>query len=239
LTDVEEILTIRGVATGYGRKQVLFDVAMSVKAGAIAAIIGPNGAGKSTVLKVVGGLLPVWSGSVAFAGVSLKGWSSVRRVRQGIAFCPQGNRVFSGMTVRENIELGGAHLPTRAVASRVAGVMESFPQLKSRLKQRAGTLSGGEQQMVAIARALVSSPRLLLLDEPSLGLSPGVLGEVLRTIIEVSRTQSATILIVEQKVRQVLAIADHVYSLKLGRVAYDGLPAPLLTDKAKLTALFL
>lgn len=239
LTDIRDILTLQGVAAGYGKKQVLFDVAMTVKAGGITGIIGPNGSGKSTVLKLVHGLLPVWSGSATFDGASLNGQSPAQRVREGITLCPQGNRVFGTMTVRENIELGGTHLPAKEVSSRVTTAIESLPQLKSRLKQTAGTLSGGEQQMVAIARALVSNPRLLLLDEPSLGLSPNVLKDVFQTIDEVNKTQGVTILIVEQKVRQVLAIADHVYSLKLGKVAYDGLPAPLLTDKATLTALFL
>ena len=222
MTDTLDILTLKGADAGYGKKQVLFGVDLAAQAGKITAIIGPNGAGKSTILKVAHGLIPLWSGTLTFGGADLNGTSPAQRVRQGITFCPQGNRVFGELNVRENLELGGTHLPKKEVAERVAAILELFPQLPPRLKQIAGTMSGGEQQMVAIARALVSKPKLLMLDEPSLGLSPNVLTDVFEKIVEVNRTQGVTILIVEQKVRKVLAIADHVYSLKLGKVAYDG-----------------
>ena len=239
MTETLAILTLKAADAGYGKKQVLDGVDLAAQAGKITAIIGPNGAGKSTVLKVAHGLLPLWNGSVTFDGTDLNGTSPAQRVRQGITFCPQGNRVFGELNVRENLELGGPHLPRKEVTERVAAILELFPQLPPRLKQTAGTLSGGEQQMVAIARALVSKPKLLMLDEPSLGLSPNVLADVLEKIVEVNRTQNVTILIVEQKVRKVLAIADHVYSLKLGKVAYSGPAAPLAGDKAKLKELFL
>jgi len=239
LTEAPDILTLTTVDTGYGKKQVLFGVDLAAKAGKITAIIGPNGAGKSTVLKVAHGLLPLWRGSITFAGADLNGASPAQRVRRGITFCPQGNRVFGELNVRENLELGGTHLPKKEVADRVAAVLELFPQLPPRLKQTAGTLSGGEQQMVAIARALVSKPKLLMLDEPSLGLSPNVLKDVFDKIFEVNRTQGVTILIVEQKVRKVLTIADHVYSLKLGKVAFSCPAAALADNKAKLKELFL
>ena len=239
MTEIPDILTLTAADTGYGKKQVLFGVDLAAKAGKITALIGPNGAGKSTVLKVVHGLLPLWSGSAAFDGAPLNGYSPAQRVRHGITFCPQGNRVFGELTVRENLDLGGAHLPAKEVADRVADVLKFFPQLSPRLKQTAGTLSGGEQQMVAIARALVSKPKLLMLDEPSLGLSPNVLSDVFEKIVEVNRTQGVTILIVEQKVRRVLAIADHVYSLKLGKVAFSGPPADLTTNPETLRKLFL
>ena len=239
MTDVPDILTLTVADAGYGKKQVLFGVDLVARTGKITAIIGPNGAGKSTILKVVHGLLPLWNGAAVFGGATLNGASPAQRVRQGITFCPQGNRVFGELTVRENLELGGTHLPKKEVSDRVAAMLELFPQLPPRLKQAAGTLSGGEQQMVAIARALVSKPKLLMLDEPSLGLSPNVLADVFEKIIEVNRTQGVTLLIVEQKVRKVLAIADHVYSLKLGKVAFDGFPSDLTSNPETLRKLFL
>ena len=239
MTKAPDILALTAADTGYGKKQVLFGVDLAAKAGKITAIIGPNGAGKSTVLKVAHGLLPLWSGAAVYNGASLNGSTPAQRVRQGITFCPQGNRVFGELTVRENLDLGGSHLPAKEVTARVAAVLEIFPQLPPRLKQTAGTLSGGEQQMVAIARALVSKPKLLMLDEPSLGLSPNVLTDVFDKIVEVNRTQGVTILIVEQKVRKVLAIADHVYSLKLGKVAFSGPPADLTTNPETLKKLLL
>lgn len=239
MTDTPDILTLKATDTGYGKKQVLFGIDLAAQAGKIAAIIGPNGAGKSTVLKVAHGLLPLWAGVAMFNGVPLYDASPAWRVRQGITFCPQGNRVFGELTVRENLELGGTHLPKKEVSEHVAAILELFPQLPPRLKQIAGTLSGGEQQMVAIARALVSKPKLLMLDEPSLGLSPNVLDDVFEKIVQVNRIQGVTILIVEQKVRKVLAIADHVYSLKLGIVAYSGSPGVLIEQPETLRKLFL
>lgn len=239
MTEALDILTLTAADTGYGKKQVLFGIDLAAKTGKITAVIGPNGAGKSTVLRVAHGLLSLWKGTASFDGSVLNGTSPAQRVRQGITFCPQGNRVFGELTVRENLDLGGSHLSAKEVASRLAAVLEAFPQLAPRLKQAAGTLSGGEQQMVSIARALVSKPRLLMLDEPSLGLSPNVLSDVFEKIVEVNRTQGVTILIVEQKVRKVLTIADHVYALKLGRVAYAGIASALLGDKARLKSIFL
>jgi len=239
LTESANILTLKAVDAGYGKKQVLFDIDLVVKASRITAIIGPNGAGKSTVLKIAHGLLPLWSGSLAFDSVPLHGMSSARRVRQGISFCPQGNRVFGELNVLENLELGGAYLPKREVAARLVEVLDIFPQLTPRLRQTAGVLSGGEQQMVAIARALVSKPKLLMLDEPSLGLSPSVLADVFAKIVEINRSRAVSILIVEQKVRKVLEIADHVYSFKLGRVLYDGGSQPLRDSRELVKRLFL
>ena len=239
MTESLDILTLTTADAGYGKKRVLFGVDLAAREGKITAVIGPNGAGKSTVLKVAHGLLPLWNGTATFNGSPLNGTSPAQRVRQGITFCPQGNRVFGELTVRENLDLGGTHLPAKEVSARVTAVLESFPQLTPRLKQSAGTLSGGEQQMVAIARALVSKPKLLMLDEPSLGLSPNVLKDVFEKIVEVNHTQGVTILIVEQKVRKVLSIADYVYSLKLGKVAFSGLSEELASNPEALKKLFL
>lgn len=239
MTEKQDILILTAADSGYGKKQVLFGVDLAIKTGTITAVIGPNGAGKSTVLKVAHGLLPLWSGAMIYNGALLNGTTPAQRVRQGIAFCPQGNRVFGELTVRENLDLGGSHLPAEEITAYIADILEIFPQLSARLKQTAGTLSGGEQQMVAIARALVSKPKLLMLDEPSLGLSPTVLNDVFEKIVEVNRCQGITILIVEQKVRKVLCIADKVYSLKQGAISFAGAASDLVADQDRLRKLFI
>jgi len=233
------MLQIMELDTGYGKKQVLFGLSMEVRNGDVVALIGPNGAGKSTVLKAVCGLIPTWRGEICFDGTATNGSTPARNVARGITFAPQGNRVFADLTVMENLEIGGFLLPRRELRGRIAQVIEMFPILKDRAKQDAGDLSGGEQQMLALARALVAKPKLLMLDEPSLGLSPNLVRSVFEKIAEINRDTGVSILIVEQKVREVLRICNRVYSLKLGRLAFDGTPEELRDDKAKLKELFL
>ena len=233
------MLEIRELDTGYGKKQVLFDLSMEVHRGDIVAIIGPNGAGKSTVLKAVCGLIPTWSGKIRFDGTVTSGSTPAQNIARGLTFAPQGNRVFTDLTVMENLEIGGFQLPRKELPGRIALVIEMFPILKDRAKQDAGSLSGGEQQMVALARALITRPKLLMLDEPSLGLSPNLVRSVFAKITQISQETGVTIVIVEQKVREVLRISNRVYSLKLGRVVFDGTSAELQDDKAKLKELFL
>ena len=232
-------LDIHQLETGYGKKPVLFGVDMAVAAGEIVAVIGPNGAGKSTVLKAVHGMLPVWRGEIAFEGIRLNDSTPAENVRRGIGFCPQGNRVFTERSVRENLEVGGFMLGKKELRVRIDEMGALFPLLAERGRDAAGKLSGGEQQMVAIARALIPRPKLLLLDEPSLGLSPKLITTVFEKIVEINRTTGVTVLIVEQKVRDVLAIAHRVYGLRLGRVAYSGEARELAEDKAQLKDLFL
>lgn len=233
------MLAIRELETGYGKKQVLFGLSMDVREGEIVALIGPNGAGKSTVLKAVCGLIPVWRGEITFKGSRTNGASPAQNVARGITFAPQGSRVFHDLTVMENLEIGGCQLPRKLLKERIANVLEFFPVLKERIRQEAGKLSGGEQQMLALARALVPEPRLLMLDEPSLGLSPNLVGDVFERIVRVSHDTRVSILIVEQKVREVLEICNRVYSLKLGKVAFEGHPDELKHDRPKLKQLFL
>jgi len=233
------MLKIRELDTGYGKKQVLFGLSMQVRNGDVVALIGPNGAGKSTVLKAVCGLIPTWSGTICFDGTVTNGSTPAQNVARGLTFAPQGNRVFTDLTVMENLEIGGFQLPRKELRGRIAQVIEMFPILKDRAKQDAGDLSGGEQQMLALARALVAKPKLLMLDEPSLGLSPNLVRSVFEKIAEVNRDTGVSILIVEQKVREVLRICSRVYSLKLGKLAFDGTPEELRDDKAKLKDLFL
>jgi branched-chain amino acid transport system ATP-binding protein len=233
------MLQVEQLETGYGKKQVLFGLSLEVRQGETVAIIGPNGAGKSTVLKAVCGLIQPWKGEIRFEGELLNGSTPAKNVRRGITFAPQGNRVFPDMTVMENLEIGGCQLPKQELWTRIEHVLDMFPILRERPKQVAGKLSGGEQQMVALARALIPKPKLLMLDEPSLGLSPGVVKDVFERIQTISRETGISILIVEQKVREVLDVCNRVYSLKLGKVFFTGMPDTLKHDKAKIKELFL
>ena len=233
------LLEIKQLETGYGKKQVLFDVSIEIDRGEIVAIIGPNGAGKSTVLKAACGLLPAWKGKIVLDGELTAGSSPARNVSRGLTFCPQGNRVFGELSVKENLEIGGFRLTKKDLRPRIEEVLAIFPSLTDRLRQQAGTLSGGEQQMLALARALIPQPKLLMLDEPSLGLAPGLLDDVFNLISQVATEQKVSILIVEQKVNKVLDLSNRVYSLKLGKIAFEGPSEELKGDKAKLKDLFL
>ena len=233
-------LTICSLVSGYGKKQVLNGVDIRVPTGEIVALIGHNGAGKSTLLKAVFGLLPVWSGQVFFDGNLLKSPKPRDLLRAGMSYIPQGNRVFTDLTVRENLEIGGVTLSDkRKLAEGIERALAMFPVLKERLRQRAGTLSGGEKQMLALGNALVLSPRMLLVDEPSLGLAPPLVKEALNRFQQLNKDDGVTILIVEQKVREVLEICHHVYSLKLGKVVFSGSPNELADDRVKLRQVFL
>lgn len=232
------LLMVGNLVTGYGKKQVLNGVTLEISAGEIVALIGHNGAGKSTLLKALFGLIRVWKGQVALDGKGLRSASPRELLRAGVSYVPQGNRVFSDLSVRENLEMAGVTLPNRRLNEGFDRVFMLFPKLKPLLRQRAGTLSGGEKQMLALANALVLSPRLLLLDEPSLGLSPPLVAEALRRVQQISHDSGAAVLIVEQKVREVLKIAQRVLVLRNGSVAFSGLTADL-SDENKLREVYL
>lgn len=233
------MLEIRKIETGYGNKQVLFGASLEVREGEIVGVIGPNGAGKSTVLKAVCGLIPVWKGDVLFDGTLITGFSPAKKVSRGITFCSQGNRVFDELSVIENLQIGGIQFRATELKERIEEVLQLFPILNDRLRQGAGKLSGGEQQMLALGMALVAKPRLLMLDEPSLGLSPGLVTTIFERISRINHVNGVTILIVEQKVREVLKLCHRVYAIKLGKVAFEGTPTGLIEDKHKLRKLFL
>lgn len=233
------MLEIKDIETGYGKKQVVFGLSLDVQQGEIVAIIGPNGAGKSTVLKTICGLVPAWNGQMRFEGKAIDDSRPAQNVTRGITFAPQGNRVFADLTVAENMEIGGYPLRREETKARIAEVLEMFPALKDRLQQKARTLSGGEQQMLALARTMIPKPKLLMLDEPSLGLAPNVVTALLKQITEIRDATGVSVLIVEQKVREVLGVCDRVYSMKLGRVSFAGKPDDLKSDKTKLRDLFL
>ena len=233
------MLEIKELETGYGKKQVLFGLSLDVREGEIVTLIGPNGAGKSTVLKAVCGLIPTWKGEIRFNGTPVNGSTPAQNLARGITFAPQGNRVFADLTVMENLEIGGYPLPRKEAKERIAQMLELFPVLKERTRQDAGRLSGGEQQMLALARALVPKPKLLMLDEPSLGLAPNLVATVFKRIADINRKAGVAILIVEQKVRKVLNLSNRVCALKLGRVVHTGDSASLKADSQKLKDIFL
>jgi branched-chain amino acid transport system ATP-binding protein len=225
------LLAVGGLAAGYQKKIVLEDVTFHVREGERVAVVGRNGAGKTTLLHALLGMLPAASGRIMYRGRDLVHDSAQERVRSGIALVPQGGRVFANLTVLENLELGG-YVVRDPGATRAALdlVYEMFPRLSERAAQLAGTLSGGERQMLAIGRALMARPRLLMLDEPSAGLAPIVVKELMEKIHRVSTTLGTTILMVEQNIREAFKIVQRVYVLKLGRIVFEDAPDVLLGD---------
>ena len=222
------LLEVRGVTAGYGAFTALWDVSLSIAAGEAVAVVGPNGAGKTTLLRVVSGLLPVRSGELVLeGGVRLTGRSAHEIVAHGIAHVPEGRRLFPALTVTDNLKMG-AFLPAarRHFAESLDRVYGLFPVLADRRGQRAGSLSGGEQQMLAVGRALMSRPKLILFDEPSMGLAPVMVLRLFDLIRQV-RQEGYTILVVEQNVRQVLKIVDRAYLLEVGRIKMEGRAAEL------------
>jgi branched-chain amino acid transport system ATP-binding protein len=230
------ILSLRNVQVAYGKAQALHDVSLHVGDGEVVALIGANGAGKTTTLRAISGLLKPSSGDIEFEGKPITGRSPDAIVRAGVAQCPEERHVWPEMTVAENLELGAFLCRDRhEVDRRVGMVVHRFPRLRERFKQIAGTLSGGEQQMLAIGRALMSEPKLLLLDEPSLGLSPRMSEEVLSVIVEL-RSQGITIMLVEQNVHNALYVADRAYVFETGRVVAHDTSAALLGNPDLLRA---
>jgi branched-chain amino acid transport system ATP-binding protein len=225
------VLQIEGLSVAYGGLRALSDVSLSVGAGQFVAIVGPNGAGKTTLFKAISGTVPALSGRVAYEGHELLAMPPARRAHLGIAHVPEGRQVFKSMTVMENLEMG-AYLPAgRAAWERnLERILALFPVLADRRRQLAGTLSGGEQQMVAIGRGLASSPKLLLLDEPSMGLAPTVADQIFERIEQIHREDGIAILLVEQRVVEALQSCDVGYVLETGRVALHGSHDVLLAD---------
>ncbi|HEV8472487.1 MAG TPA: ABC transporter ATP-binding protein [Methylomirabilota bacterium] len=224
------LLVAHGLTGGYGKIDVLHDVSLDVHAGEIVSIIGPNGAGKSTAFKTIVGFLRPRQGRVLFNGEDITGLRPDLVLRRGLAYVPQGRIVFPQMTVLENLEMGAYIERDRArIAAALDRVHALFPILAERRRQSAGTMSGGEQQMVAIARALMTSPRLILLDEPSLGLSPKFVTLIFDRLVEMKRA-GFTLMLVEQNATRALGIADRAYVLELGRNRFEGPGQRLLTD---------
>lgn len=223
------LLEISGLTSRYRRIDALRGVDAKVGVGELVALVGANGAGKTTLLRCISGVQPVAAGAIRFAGENITRLPSAARVRAGIAQAPEGRQVFAPMSVEDNLELGAYTRPARESRESLAEVYALFPILGERRGQAAGTLSGGQQQMLALGRAMMSKPRLLLLDEPSMGLAPLVVEEIFR-IVGMLKDAGMTILMVEQNARAALAIADHAYVLETGRVTIEGLGAELLAN---------
>jgi branched-chain amino acid transport system ATP-binding protein len=226
------VLKLDRIDVYYGNIQALWQVSLTVEAGEVVTIVGSNGAGKSTILRGITGLIKPRNGSIAFEGRRIDALSPDQIVRLGVSMVPEGRELFPRMTVRENLELGAAYIDRAYVrtAESLEWVLTLFPVLRERSRQLAGTLSGGEQQMLAIGRALMSRPKLLMLDEPSLGLAPLLVAGVFRTVRQINQ-EGVTLLLVEQNVRQSLTLAHRAYVLENGRMVMEGKGKELIADK--------
>jgi len=216
------LLQLKDIHVHYGGVKALDGISIKINEGEIVALMGPNGAGKSTILKTIFGLAPIESGDVIFLGNRIK-LEPFEIVELGISFVPQGRRVFKHLTVLENIEIGGHAIKNNAVLKeRVKEVLEIFPALREKLNQKSGQLSGGQQQMVALARGLITNPKLLLLDEPSLGLSPKIVKEIFQKIKEINEKRKTTVVVVEHNLKSLLEITNCAYILDKGKVVFEG-----------------
>ncbi|MBQ3134932.1 MAG: ABC transporter ATP-binding protein [Oscillospiraceae bacterium] len=227
------LLTVDNIHVYYGSIHAVKGVSFEVNEGEVVTLIGANGAGKSTVLNTVSGLLHPRTGTITFDGKDMKGIASNKVVEHGLVQCPEGRRIFLQMTVEENLEMGAYTQPNSTIVPGIADVYKRFPRLEERRKQIAGTLSGGEQQMLAMGRALMSRPKLLMLDEPSMGLAP-ILVEQIFDIIRELHAAGTTILLVEQNAQAALSVADRAYVLETGKISLSGTGAELMaSDKVR------
>lgn len=224
------MLEIQGLACAYGKIEALREVSLSAKAGEVTCLLGPNGAGKTTLMMTLAGILQPTRGSITFEGESLLGLSPAQIVDRGLALVPENRLVFPALSVRENLMAGAYRRKDRAaIGNDIEHQLNRFPRLRERIDQLAGTLSGGEQQMLALARALMSRPRLLLMDEPSVGLAPKVVAEIFG-IVRQLHAEGTSIFLVEQNVHMALKVAQHFFLLQQGRVSFSGTPADLAED---------
>lgn len=223
----QRVLEVRGVSTRYGQITMLRNVSVTLREGEIACLLGPNGAGKTTLIRTILGIVRPVEGSIVFSGERIDGLKTNQVVKQGIGVVPEGRRIFPKMTVEENLRMGAfAGWGTRELEGRMAQIFGQFPRLRERRRQIAGTLSGGEQAMLAIGRALIGRPKLLLLDEPSLGLSPLLVEQIFEMIQAINR-QGTTVFLVEQNARKTLALAHHGYLIQKGEIVGAGTAAEL------------
>lgn len=236
----DTFVCVKEITTGYGRKEILRSVSLEFRLSRITAILGHNGSGKSTLLKAIFGILPVWSGEIWVSDQLLILPSPAALLRLGAAYVPQGQRVFSHLTVLEHLELGGITLRSRIIVkARIQEVLDLFPVLRLRANVPAGMLSGGEKKWLALATALMVNPRLILLDEPSAGLSEAASEILFQSLKAINYSNGITIAIVEQKIRKVLEIADDAVVLRSGRLTFSGQSAHLISDEKRLQMAFL
>jgi len=238
----QTLLAVENLTVAYGAVEALKGVSLEIREGEVVAVLGANGAGKTTLLKAISGLIPIKSGTIRLKGEDLSKHLAYRLAGMGVVHIPEGRKVFSTLSVAENLDIGSYGIRGQATAKELQQgldwVYELFPRLKERRKQLAGTLSGGEQQMLAIGRGLVARPKVLLLDEPSLGLAPILVQEIFRVIRQIHEEERVTILLVEQNARKALGIADYGYILEIGRIAIED-TAAALRDNEQVRAAYL
>lgn len=234
----EAILQAQKLSTGYGRKKAVYGVDVTLNKGEILLMLGHNGAGKTTLVRSLFGLLPLMEGGVIYRGKDISGRSPAANVSNGIAFVPQGHGIFRSLTVRDNLELGGFSEGDKSkLPKRLETVFELFPILHERAQQIGGTMSGGQQQMLAIGMALMHAPDVLILDEPSIGLAPNLVDRVMQSIAEINKRFGTSILMVEQNIQYSLPIVERAVVMKTGTIVYDG-EASVLSDHVKLMELY-
>ena len=228
------MLTVRGLTAGYGQTTILHDVDLEIPPGRMVAVVGPNGAGKTTLARSVAGFVRVFAGAIELDGESVDRWSAARRARAGIASVPEGRRLFADLSVQDNLDLAlfGRRRTLSAAErrGRVDAAIELFPVLRQRARQRTASLSGGEQQMLAIARALLLEPRLLILDEPSIGLAPIYVNRIFERLHHIIQTVGCACLLIEQRAVTALAVSSYAYALERGRIAFAGPSAEIAAD---------
>ena len=232
------LLELKNIVAGYGNIKALKGISLSVEEGKIVTLIGANGAGKSTTMKTVMGIMKPTEGDIFFQGKSIKGKSSYQNVRDGLVLVPEGRQILQTMTVKENLEMGAYQRKDKdGIAEDMEKVFAQFPRLKERLSQYGGTLSGGEQQMLAIGRAMMARPKVMLLDEPSMGLAPLVVSQIFDVIKEIN-AGGTTVLLVEQNARKALQIADYAYVMETGKIFLEG-PAQEVAENPSVMAAYL
>ena len=231
---MSELLTVDALRAGYGNIEVLHDVSIALEQGTLCAIVGANGAGKTTLLMALAGIMPTRGGHIRFADADITRMPSHARVKRGLVLVPEGRRMLPGMSVEENLQVAASAAGVAGFA-RIDGLFDRFPILRTRRNVPAGSLSGGEQQMLAIARALAIGPKALLLDEPSMGLAPKLVDEIF-AIVAAERTHGTSILLVEQNARRALALADRAYVMERGRIVLTGTGAELATHRDVVAA---
>ena len=238
MSDADPILILDAIIAGYGKMTILNGLSAEIRRGAITTVIGPNGAGKSTMFKTVFGVLPVRSGTIALDGREIANFSPRQLLDLGVAYVPQGRNIFPELSVRHNLELGGVALSDQAsLPRRLDGIMDRFPLLRDRADAQASTLSGGQQKMLEVARGLLLDPKLLLIDEPSIGLSPLMVQEIF-ALLKALRDSGVTILMIEQNAKQALQISDYGLVLEQGRARIEATAAEILADP-RIAQLFL
>ena len=233
------MLSLKNIDSGYNKRQIIYNISITVEKGDVIGVVGPNGSGKSTLLKVIAGLIPSWHGSIIFEGSVMNGLNPAESVRRGIMLSPQDVHVFKNMTVYENFKISALGISEKEMNRRIDYVLNLFPFIENRIHDNASLLSGGEQQMIALARVLIKKPLLIMLDEPTSGLSPNIIKTVFKNIQKINQDDSVTFLIVEHRVKEIINMCDRVIAMKMGRCVLDCYTDQLEINDIRLKKVFL